>query len=522
MQDIDVPTKDDMRMSSYERMQMDLSVTAAALNLISAGIDGLAAPLCAIPEVETMASPKGVGASVGIGAQKAETSLTFEQGHGLLAADYLWLDLKRLESAYTEGREHDYEITTSISLCQIDPLALLRLRFTGSTTFSFEEYLFELDFPGHYMRRLRSLAVSIPAVIGPHGSINATLTLRNHKYRVLTTSQGGTDYLTASTDHSTFRYYRYVDLHKELNILPDVSIAEEARDHLPVSKDIYELVMNALILYRVMNDCNLSLFDTLQGGACLNGDNCVRSTLDKRQSLHCEIFPPPFYITEDCINGEMQCIVRGIYHNTVFARWCYEQPHLAVLRKFVHARFIMNDDLTWVTYNQPVSKEDLPHIIRYPQQAGPTTYMELFRLMSELKQLVAQALIVCNEPNDFLRVEPELTPEIYEEITNEVRSLLFREFVDQRISYEEEEKLADWTELLHDCYDVEPYDHLVSKEMKPHFTRALEELTLDDVGFESRRAYPPDVKDARDLMRYISTFPNEPRDHYREGHERSV
>ncbi|KAF5681677.1 hypothetical protein FCIRC_5402 [Fusarium circinatum] len=373
----------------------------------------------------------------------------------------------------------------------------------------------------------------------------------------------------------------YVELYKELDILPDVSIAEEARDNLPVSKDIYKMVLNAPILHCVMDDYNHCLFDNREGGACLNGDTCVRSTLDKRQPLNYEIFPPPFDITEDwclgangkrleerpipsetlsllctplprhlstvdkdililmaaytgnmdryarlrrprTINGEMQCIVRGIYHNTFFARWCYDQPHLAVLRKFVHARFIMNDNLTWFTRNQPVSKTDLPRIIWYPQQADPTTYMELFRLMPELKQLVAQALVVCNEPNDFLRLEPELTPEIYGEITNESRSPLFREFIDQRVSYEEEEKLADWTERLHDCHDVAPYDHLVSKEMKPHFTRALEELTLDDVGFENRRTYPPDVKDARDLMRYMSTFPNRSRDHYREEQERSI
>ncbi|VTT72589.1 unnamed protein product, partial [Fusarium fujikuroi] len=351
----------------------------------------------------------------------------------------------------------------------------------------------------------------------------------------------------------------YVELYKELDILPDVSIAEEARDNLPVSQEIYELVMDAPILYQVMDDYNLCLFDKPQVGACLNGDTCVRSTLDERQPIHYEIFPPPFDITEDwclgaggkrleerpiptntlsllytplprhlptvdkdililmaaytgnidryarlrrprTINGEMQCIVRGIYHNTFFARWCYNQPHLAVLRKFVHARFIMNDDLTWFNHNQPISKDDLPRVIWYPQYVDPTTYIELLRLLPELKQMVAQALVVCNEPNDFLCLESELTPEIYGEITNGVRSPLLREFIDQRVTYEEEEKLADWTELLHDCHDIAPYDHLVSKEMKPHFTRALEELTLDDVGFENRRAYPPDVKDARDLM----------------------
>ncbi|KAL7908510.1 hypothetical protein GGI35DRAFT_454326 [Trichoderma velutinum] len=74
-------------------------------------------------------------------ARRAETSLRFEKGRnvsilrpagywnssrdGLLAADHLWLDLKRLESAYIEGRRRNYEVTKTISLRQIDPLALL-------------------------------------------------------------------------------------------------------------------------------------------------------------------------------------------------------------------------------------------------------------------------------------------------------------------------------------------------------------------------------------------------------------
>ncbi|KNB01169.1 hypothetical protein FOXG_18838 [Fusarium oxysporum f. sp. lycopersici 4287] len=53
------------------------------------------------------------------------------------------------------------------------------------------------------------------------------------------------------------------------------------------------------------------------------------------------------------VSGEMQCIVRGIYHNTFFAKWRYEKPELAALQKFVHARLIMNDDLTWLNNNRP-------------------------------------------------------------------------------------------------------------------------------------------------------------------------
>lgn len=73
-------------------------------------------------------------------------------------------------------------------------MALMRLRISGSTTFSLSEMLFELDFPGHHMRRIRSVAVSIPAVLGPHSDINATMTLQQHKYRVLQTASTPEEY----------------------------------------------------------------------------------------------------------------------------------------------------------------------------------------------------------------------------------------------------------------------------------------------------------------------------------------
>ncbi|MGH9960056.1 MAG: hypothetical protein ACREBC_23525 [Pyrinomonadaceae bacterium] len=34
-----------------------------------------------------------------------------------------------------------------------------------------------MDGPGHYFRRIKSLAVSIPCVVGPYTSVNCTLTL---------------------------------------------------------------------------------------------------------------------------------------------------------------------------------------------------------------------------------------------------------------------------------------------------------------------------------------------------------
>lgn len=152
-------------------------------------------------------------------ASCAESALSFELGRkvgllrpggywdagrdGLLAADHLYLDLKRLENTYFDTATHDYEVTKTVSLRQIDPLALLTLRSTGNTTFSVNELLYDLDFPGHYMRRIRSVSVTIPAVVGPYSGVNATLRLLEHKYRIIPTDGSVDDYISASFSSSS-------------------------------------------------------------------------------------------------------------------------------------------------------------------------------------------------------------------------------------------------------------------------------------------------------------------------------
>jgi hypothetical protein len=103
---------------------------------------------------------------------------------GMFAAQQLALDLRRMQIAYIERPSFDYQISKTVSLRQIDPVALTRLQETGTATFEVPEVYFDMDFPGHYMRRLKSVAVSIPAIVGPFTSIAASLVLTSHKYRV--------------------------------------------------------------------------------------------------------------------------------------------------------------------------------------------------------------------------------------------------------------------------------------------------------------------------------------------------
>lgn len=103
---------------------------------------------------------------------------------GLLSASNLYLGLKRLEAAYMEKRPHDYEISKNISLRQIDPAALFSLRQTGTAAFSLSEALFDMDFPGQYVRRIKSVSISIPAVVGPYTGLNCILSLMEHRTRI--------------------------------------------------------------------------------------------------------------------------------------------------------------------------------------------------------------------------------------------------------------------------------------------------------------------------------------------------
>jgi hypothetical protein len=96
---------------------------------------------------------------------------------GLLSGEALYLDLKRMEMAYHDHNKREYEMTKHVSLQQLNPNALLQLKATGSCEITIPEWLFDMDGPGHYMRRIKTVSISIPCVTGPYTSVNCTLSL---------------------------------------------------------------------------------------------------------------------------------------------------------------------------------------------------------------------------------------------------------------------------------------------------------------------------------------------------------
>lgn len=95
---------------------------------------------------------------------------------GLLAGEGLMLALNQMEKAYFDGNVRSLEIEKSVSLLQTNPKALLDLKNTGACVFELTEKMFDYDFPGHYARKIKSVSITIPAVVGPYQTIKATLT----------------------------------------------------------------------------------------------------------------------------------------------------------------------------------------------------------------------------------------------------------------------------------------------------------------------------------------------------------
>ncbi len=127
---------------------------------------------------------------------------------GLLSGEALYLDVKQMELAYHDNNKRELELTKHVSLRQLNPVALLMLKATGSCQVTIPEWLYDLDCPGHYMRRLKSVALSIPSVVGPYTSVNCTLSLLKSSLRK--SPVAGVDDYPRSPDSEDDRFVDYV------------------------------------------------------------------------------------------------------------------------------------------------------------------------------------------------------------------------------------------------------------------------------------------------------------------------
>lgn len=112
---------------------------------------------------------------------RSEKDTSFIQGQywdsqkkGLSAGAALALDLGRMEAAFLASDRRRFEITKTMSLIHLDPMAFLKLKTEGACEFDFGEALFDYDFPGHYCRQVTTIAINPDFGQGVY--VNATLT----------------------------------------------------------------------------------------------------------------------------------------------------------------------------------------------------------------------------------------------------------------------------------------------------------------------------------------------------------
>lgn len=107
---------------------------------------------------------------------------------GLGAGESLRLQLLKMEAAYLSRHERHLEITKTVSLRQLPDkdasselnqdwsTVKLRLIGEGQVAFELTQALFDNDYPGHILRRIKRVSVSLPVTVGPYEDIRATLT----------------------------------------------------------------------------------------------------------------------------------------------------------------------------------------------------------------------------------------------------------------------------------------------------------------------------------------------------------
>ena len=122
-----------------------------------------------------------------------QNTLWNNQYRGLAAGEALKLNLLQMSTAHLQHNQRALEISKTVSLRQLpgkDSNATLNkewsalktdLLVNGIVDFELTQALFDADYPGHYLRRIKSISVSLPATLGPYENIRATLTQTYNK-----------------------------------------------------------------------------------------------------------------------------------------------------------------------------------------------------------------------------------------------------------------------------------------------------------------------------------------------------
>ncbi|MFM0258419.1 Tc toxin subunit A-related protein [Paraburkholderia sediminicola] len=133
-------------------------------------------------------------------ADEAQRAFNFERGQktrrfipeegwdhlrqGLMAGERLDFALRHMEKAYLDENVREYELTKHFSLRYHFPMEFLRIKETGHCEIELPEWMFDLDYPGQFMRRIKNVTLTIPCVTGPYNGVHCRATLLGSRTRI--------------------------------------------------------------------------------------------------------------------------------------------------------------------------------------------------------------------------------------------------------------------------------------------------------------------------------------------------
>lgn len=262
----------------------------------------------------------------------------------------------------------------------------------------------------------------------------------------------------------------YASLYYELDVLPEIAVAEEARES-SAGAEIWQLLKDEPVRNKVMDDYERRILPAPRP-AFFNQDTATLNEVQWRISY--DIFrsfhPVSFDVTEDgnigpewvpknseteygtdeqsllyepllgdlhwtpnkyllilmaayhgnvdryvrlrrpkMIESEYECCLHGIYHSTPFARWWYSQKdHIdSNFTEACLARFTMINNISWVGPNS--ENPVLPYMIWWPMQPREEVLAELVKREPRMAQAVGHTCVVHNLRSLYDRIKPAPT-----------------------------------------------------------------------------------------------------------------
>nr|VUD23043.1 Uncharacterised protein [Salmonella sp. NCTC 7297] len=109
-----------------------------------------------------------------------------------------------MESAWLSRNQRRLELTKTVSLkTLLGDSGFANLITAGVVNFSLDEKLFDNDYPGHYLRQIKFVTLSLPTLLGPWQDVRATLT-QTSSSTLLKADIDGVNYLN-NTHHRQCR-----------------------------------------------------------------------------------------------------------------------------------------------------------------------------------------------------------------------------------------------------------------------------------------------------------------------------